>query len=287
MAGIEFDRQAFIPSTTPQGRSAIQLLIPLITVSAIGLVAYVGYKIYTVNEHNNEVIAVNSQVQQLEQQLAEMQKRIDSLERHRKAAMAEVNSPAPSSTNTVSATANRNTRAEYRIDTASKFPAQTKVATPPQVQATPSVSSSVFASEEIAGELAANHTAWEATTNRLADVVGVVGTQQGELSETRDALNQLLAQTHRKAISFELDRGRSRVSVGPVSLQLKSADSKGQHYTVCVIFNKEKCIELRDRALNEVVVFVVAKNSPPLELVATKILRDQITGYLEVPSAMQ
>ena len=161
------------------------------------------------------------------------------------------------------------------------------MATAPQLQATPSVPSSVFASEEIAGEVAANHTAWEATTNRLADVVGVVGTQQGELSETRDALNQLLAQTHRRAISFELDRGRSRVSVGPVSLQLKSADSKGQHYTVCVIFNKEKCIELRDRALNEVVVFVVAKNSPPLELVATKILRDQITGYLEVPSTMQ
>src|SRR5215469_14160425 len=175
MAGIEFDRQAFIPSTTPQGRSAIQLLIPLITVSAIALVAYVGYKIYMVNEHNNEVIAVNSQVHQLEQQLAEMQKRIDSLERHRKAAPAEVNSPAPSSSNTVSATANRHTRAEYRIDTASKFPAQTKVAAPPQLQATPSVPSSVFASEEIAGEVAANHTAWEATTNRLADVVGVVG----------------------------------------------------------------------------------------------------------------
>src|SRR6516165_2050932 len=143
-----------------------------------------------------------------------------------------------------------------RVHSSSKFPAQTKVATAPQAQPTPSASSSVFASEEIAGEVTANHTAWEATTNRLADVVGVVGTQQGELSETRGAFNQILAQTHRKAISFELDRGRSRVPVGSVSLQLRSADPKGQHDTVWVIFNKEKCIELRDGGLNEVVVFV-------------------------------
>jgi hypothetical protein len=35
------------------------------------------------------------------------------------------------------------------------------------------------------------------------------------------------------------------------------------------------------------VVFVVTKNSTPLELVATKVLRDQIVGYLEVPLAKQ
>jgi hypothetical protein len=31
------------------------------------------------------------------------------------------------------------------------------------------------------------------------------------------------------------------------------------------------------------VVFVLSDNSAPLELVATKVLRDQIVGYLEVP----
>jgi hypothetical protein len=54
-----------------------------------------------------------------------------------------------------------------------------------------------------------------------------------------------------------------------------------------VFFNSQKCIELRDHALNEVVVFVVAKDQPPLELVATKINRDEVAGYLEIPTQMQ
>jgi hypothetical protein len=41
---------------------------------------------------------------------------------------------------------------------------------------------------------------------------------------------------------------------------------------------------LKDRAVDEVVVFVVSRNSAPLELVATKVLRDHIVGYLEVPA---
>jgi hypothetical protein len=99
-------------------------------------------------------------------------------------------------------------------------------------------------------------------------------------------VNQLLTQTHRRAVSFELNRGNNRLPVGTVTLQLKSADSKSQHYSLCVYFDK-KCIELKDRALNEVVVFVVTKDSAPLELIATKIQRDQIVGYLEVPSEKQ
>ena len=78
-------------------------------------------------------------------------------------------------------------------------------------------------------------------------------------------------------------RGNNRMPVGPVTLQLKSVDLKGQRYSVCVYF-EDRCIELKDRVLNEVVVFVVSKNSSPLELVATKVVRDQIVGYLEVPA---
>jgi hypothetical protein len=287
MAGVEFDRQAFVPSTTaPQARPLIQLLTPLLMVMAIALLAYLGYKIYLVNEHNNEVATANAQVQQLEQQLAEMQKRLDTMEKHRKPATVE--SPAPAAKDATPAASQR-PRTVYRIAAASALPPQqVKPAAPPApVQTSPAPSSNGAVPKEIVGEIAANHEAWEATTNRLADVVGVVGTQQNEIVETRDAVNQLLAETHRRAVSFELDKGSSRVPVGPVLLQLKSADSKSQHYTLCVIFNNQKCIELRDRALNEVVVFVVAKNTPPLELVATKIQHDQVVGYLEIPSSMQ
>jgi Tfp pilus assembly protein PilE len=282
MAGVEFDRQAFIPST-PQGRSAIHLLVPLAAIGVLALVAFVGYKAFLVNTQNNEAAAASTQVQQLEQQVAELQKRLDGFEKHRKGLQTEASTatapvvPAP--------VAAQPSKTVYQIKVASSRPAQTKTAAPAPAQV--AASTSPGTPPEIAGEVAANREAWEATTNRLADVVGVVGTQQGELSETRDAVNQLLAQTRREAVSFEVNRHADPVPVGPVTLQFKSVDAKGQLYTLCVFFNSQKCIELRDRALNEVVVFVVAKNQPPLELVATRIQHDQIVGYLEIPTPKQ
>jgi hypothetical protein len=70
--------------------------------------------------------------------------------------------------------------------------------------------------------------------------------------------------------------------VGPISLLLKSADARAQRYTVCV-YLETRCIELKDRAVNEVVVFVLSKDSPPLELLVTKVSHGEIVGYLEVP----
>ena len=84
-------------------------------------------------------------------------------------------------------------------------------------------------------------------------------------------------------MQFELSRGPDLQSVGPVELQLKSTDAKAQRYTVCVYVDN-KCIELKNRVLDEVVVFVLARGTPPLELVATRISRDEIVGYLEVPT---
>jgi hypothetical protein len=166
---------------------------------------------------------------------------------------------------------------------ASALPPQPKPAKVENVSPQPTPNS-VYSADTAAikSELSANHEAWQATTDRLADVVGVVGQQQNEITETRDAVNQLLSQTRRQALSFELRRGNTQMPVGPVSLQLKNVDAKAQRYSVCVYF-QDRCIELKDRVLNEVVVFVVSKDNGPLELVATKILRDQVIGYLQVP----
>jgi hypothetical protein len=280
MAGIDFDRQVFVPSNAPQGKSVVQLLVPLLMVAALALVAFVGYKAFLVDAQKNETAATNTQVQDLQQQVVEMQKRIDAMEKHRKGAET---SPAPLPAATTAPAAQQPVKTVYRIAAASAQPVQKNAGS----SASPVVTAAPAGSPEIVGQVAANHEAWEATTNRLADVVGVVGTQQGEISATRDAVNQLLRQTRRQALSFEVSRHNDPMPIGPVTLQFKTADTKGQHYTLCVFFNSQKCIELRDRALNEVVVFVVAKDQPPLELVATKVNRDQIVGYLEVPTQMQ
>src|SRR5215472_18469552 len=89
MAGIDFDRQVFVPTNPPQTRSTAQLLGPVLLVLALLAIAFVGYKIFVANSQNNEVAAANAQVQQLEQQLNDMQKRLDTLEKHRKAVPVE------------------------------------------------------------------------------------------------------------------------------------------------------------------------------------------------------
>jgi small-conductance mechanosensitive channel len=96
---------------------------------------------------------------------------------------------------------------------ASALPPQPKPAAAATPIAAPSSANANNAA--IQSELNANHEAWQATTDRLADVVGVVGQQQNELSETREAVNQLLSQTRRQAVSFELQKGNSRMPVGP------------------------------------------------------------------------
>jgi uncharacterized membrane protein YdfJ with MMPL/SSD domain len=275
MAGINFDRQVFVPPTEPPRRFALQALGPALFVLAIGAVSLIGYKVY--NENFRVAVAgpPTPEVDSLRQQLADMQKRLDQLEKHRRPIQDDARSaskvkPLAEPMNAPPA------RIVYQVTSASKLPAVSKPASPATLPSSANANTST-----VQNELAANHEAWQATTDRLADVVGVVGAQQGEISQTREALNQLLAQSKRRALSFELQRGNSRMPVGPLTLQLKSVDTKTQHYSVCVYF-EERCIELKDRALNEVVVFMVTKDSAPLELVVTKIMRDQILGYLEI-----
>ena len=282
MAGIEFDRQIFTSGPEKQPTQAPKAMGAVLLVLALGLAGFVGYKLFTEVSQKNAIAAANAQVTDLQQQLADSQKRLDEMEKHRKPVKTEVpvaiaqpavvKTPVPS-------------KPIYHVVAGSALPPQPKpaVANPAPAQSNPAANANTAA---IQSELNANHQAWQATTDRLADVVGVVDQQQNELSETREAVNQLLSQTRRQALGFELLKGNTRMPVGPVTLQLKSVDSKGQRYSVCVYF-EDRCIELKDRVLNEVVVFVVSKNTAPLELVATKVLRDQVVGYLEVPMEKQ
>ena len=282
MAGIEFDRQIFSSSPEKQPTQAPKAMGALLLILALGLAGFVGYKVFTKVSEQNAIAAANAQVADLQQQLADSQKRLDEMEKHRKPVKTEapvvIAQPAVVKTPVQA-------KPVYRVVAASALPPQPKpvVANPAPAQPNAAANANTAAMQS---ELNANHQAWQATTDRLADVVGVVDQQQNELSETREAVNQLLSQTRRQALGFELLKGNNRMPVGPVTLQLKSVDSKGQRYSVCVYF-EDRCIELKDRVINEVVVFVVSKNTAPLELVATKVLRDQVVGYLEVPMEKQ
>jgi len=277
MAGIEFDRQVFAPAAEVENKQSSKIFGTVALVVALGLAGLVGYKIFTQVSQQRALAEANAQIEQLQLQLADSQKQMEEFQKKHKAA-PKVEAPAPVLTPVAAAKPPAPHRT-YHVTAGSVVPPQPVKLQPVSQASAPAVNPETAAMKT---ELAANHEAWQATTDRLADVVGVVGQQQNEISETREAVNQLLSQTKRRAMSFELQRGNSQVPVGPVSLQLKNVDTKGQRYSVCVYF-EERCTELKDRSLNEVVVFIVAKDRGPLELVGTKILRDELVGYLQVP----
>lgn len=273
MAGIDFDRQVFVPPADQVQKPPSQIIGVVILAVAILGIGFVGYKLLSGPNLGGASADANS-LQQMQQQLADMKERLDQIEKRHKGASLESTVPAPKPSPAAAETSTRSKPA-YQISAASALSPQRN---PNPISQAPAARTA----QDAAANNAADHESWQATTDRLADVVGAVGSQEGEINQTRDELNQLLAQTRRSALQFELSRSTGRQSVGPVDLLLKGSDPRSQRYTVCVYVNN-KCVELKDRVLDEVVVFVLARGTPPLELVATKITRDEIVGYLEVP----
>jgi hypothetical protein len=272
MSGVEFDRQSFVRAGQPPRNPALPIVGLFVAALALVGAGYISYKLISAPMPAARPADEVQVLDQMQQQIARLDERIEELEKHRKPVTADPVAPQKLENSSPA----RENRPGYKVRAGSALPPQG-----PARDASSAVSDEVAA---YAAETAANREAWQATTNRLADVVGVVGLQQGELSKTREDVNRILAKTVRNAVSFELRRRTTREPVGPVSLLLKNADVKSQRYTVCV-YVKDKCLELKNRSVNEVVSFVTADNSAPLALVATKIMHDQIVGYLEVPAA--
>jgi hypothetical protein len=271
MAGIEFDRHSFVRTGQPNRGSTLPVIGLLIVALAIGGAGYISYRLIvaapSAPTHAEDVQVLD----QMRQQIATFDERIEQLEKYRKSVAREAR--AVPQKREISDPV-RPTGPGYQGNARSALASQS----------TPRDSfGSVSHNPAFAAETAANREAWQATTNRLADVVGVVGLQQDELSGTREVVNRILAKTVRNALPFELRRGAVREPVGPLSLVLKHADVRYQRYTVCVYID-DRCLELKNRSVNEVVSFVLSDNSVPVEFVATKVLHDQIVGYLAVAS---
>ena len=282
MPGIDFDRKAFVPTPEPTQRPPSRALGALLLVIAAVALAFLGYKLVADSRQSAAAASDSQSVDAIQQQLTKIEKRLDQLERRRKSSAQELD-VAPSSAATKAPPEKSSPRKTiYTVVPANG--AKASLLPNNETPAQPSHPSTSSSAAQLSNDSpTGDREAWQATTDRLADVVGVVGSQEGEISETREQLNVLLAQTRRSALPFELHRGAARENIGPVSVVLKAADPRSQRYTVCV-YLEDKCVELKDRAADEVVVFVMSRNSTPLELVATKVLRDRIVGYLEVPA---
>jgi hypothetical protein len=279
-SGVGFDRQAFATSAEQAPRSASPLIrIGLLLLGVVAL-GFVGYKIVT-HAFADSPAADSRALLQVQQQLTEIQGRLEKLEQTRARAAAASSSNAkvdPSAS--ADGNAHKTPRTAYQVTPAYTQPKRVVVPDPATSRKLDGIQKGLGT---LQNDTSANREAWQATTDRLADVAGEVGTQRVEILRNRDEVDQLLARTERTAIPFELLRGSNPQSFGSVSLGLKAANQKNHHYTMCV-YVQGSCIELRDRSLYEVVEFSLTRGSQPLMVVATKVAKDRVLGFLELPS---
>jgi hypothetical protein len=279
-SGIDFDRQAFVQPQAPPSCPAARIGALIFALVAIAAVAFFAYMVVAqISKESGS--ASDPALANLDKRLAAIEGRLEKLETTPTAAKpAWIETPVDPKQTTSKPTA----KSYYQISPAP--PRQAHASEPSVLAPDPATAQRLSSLQQGRGapqsDQIANREAWQATTNRVAEIQGQVGTPGVQILESQDELNQLLARTEIDAIPFELLRGASPQQVGPVSLYLKSSNPKTQRYTLCA-FAHSACIELKDRSLHEVVQFVASRNSPPLGIIATKIMKYQILGYLEVP----
>jgi hypothetical protein len=284
-AGIDFDRQVFVQPQGPKtARPASARFTALIfALVAIAAMIFLGYKVLPQVAHDS-ASAGDPAIASLDKRLGAIEGRLEKLEANRRASVAATKEQAADPKQPTPNAANVPPRTVYQIspgprEQVRRAPAAAPSPDPATVQRLSALQQGLGA---LQSDAAGNREAWQATTNKLTDVAGQVNSQNVQILRNQDEVNQLLAHTEKTSIPFELSRGSDPQLVGPVHLGLKSTNQKNYRYTLCV-YVEHSCLELKDRNRFEVVEFIISRNSPPLEVIATRVTKEGILGYLEVP----
>ena len=264
----------------------VRLAVFVIVMMAAG--ALLGFSVYS---HFGGTDAANAgavrrSLAQIEEQLNGIEKRLGVLENRRKSELAkappsDVKGPQPDVPSHGGAP--RVPQAQIQVSPAFRQ-SRTVVVQPPlpdpvSAQRLATLEQGIGALQD---ETGSNREVLQATTNRLAEVAGELGAQHGQIIKNQDELSRFLGRTEHTAVTFELRRGLDPEPVGPVRISLKTSNQKSQRYTLCV-YLQDACIQVKDRVVFEVVQLAVSRDTGPLELIATKVDKDGIVGYLEVP----
>ena len=288
-SGMDFSSRPYAQPQEPASRPSNRLGGLIFTLVIIGALAFIAYKVF--DQFERDSAGTNDSAPTLadiDNRLTDMEARLEKLEAARRATVSvgrrgEARVPADDD----APQARLAPRTVYQVTPAPSLSRRASQSSPaPSGTVDAATQQRLSALQQGVGaaqtDAASNREALQATNNKLNDISGQVGSQSVQILQSQDELNQLLARTEMEAIPFELSKGPNPVPVGPVSLVLKTANAKTQRYTLCV-YIQPSCIQLRDRTLHEVVQFVTSRNTAPLEVIATKVMKDQVVGYLEVP----
>jgi len=315
MGGPVFDRQVFVKkqqAQKPPSRSPLPGGLILVLVAALS--AFATYRYVKAGGKNPSNPADKARIAELQTKLKTTQARVKELEKRRHAAAtrhvvqeskASATKPAPAG-NANAFHAEPDPRPDAPLTTQSKPSSKPAVSSPSHSAASSSASASPLKSSSpkaqppatpsqaipnkelsnLQGNLAANHEEWQATTDRLGNVVGELDSQRSAIQQTQSGVNYLLQRVQRSDISFALRKGSGLQHVGPIAMELESTSVKGQHYSIRMMVD-DKSVVLKDRALNEIVQFYTSRSKYPLRLIVSQIGRREVSGTLAVPTGLR
>jgi uncharacterized coiled-coil protein SlyX len=288
----------------------------LVLVIVAALSAFATYRYVKAGGKAPADPADQAKIAELQEKLKAMQTRVKELESRRRAAPAKQHSSdvktKPASTENallaegVPHPAGRTTSSAHHLphtSAATPHPSNTSNKPAPKVSQkdapapvkppsaapkTAAPSTHAVPNKELAalkGNLAANHDEWQATADRLGNVVGELDSQRNAIQQTQSGVNYLLERVQRSDVAFTLTRGSAPKRVGPISMELASTSVKGQHYSIRMTVD-DKTVVLKDRALNEIVQFYTSQSIYPLRLIVSQINRGEVSGTLAVPTKL-
>lgn len=289
MGGYDYDRQSFMRVAEPEPKSRPAFSIPgslilLALLVAIGFAAYSLLKAY----EGSGASANDADLSRIEHRLDLLEKRMDRLDAKRSVQHAKREAAAA-----------RDDSIDVDLRTSSGD--ARGLASAPLILGPDGVVSASSASRPFAPQPAkparvspgANNTArqpvapgaqeeWEATANRLGDIVGELATERNDIDRTRENIGRLSELLGRNSTPFALRKGAGPQQVGPIRLRLQSTDPKNARYTMR-LFLGDDSIELKDRALHEAIQFYASGGTTSFGLVVSEITKNGVAGRLSLP----
>ena len=134
----------------------------------------------------------------------------------------------------------------------------------------------------VKADIATTQSNLDKTTADLKRMNGDMGVMSGLIATNGKDLVALRELGERNYFEFDINKKQADQRIGNVTLRLKSADAKRNHFTLEVLAD-DKRVEKKDRTINEPVQVYVGGNRQPYEIVVNQVKKDGIVGYLSTP----
>ncbi len=280
-----FEARGYVSSKQFGPDLVSKLVRPVIAVALVGVVVFGIYKVLNSGSMGG-VTSADAQLTQMAQRLDDMQRRLDELEKKRKPSREVSALPTPSPVAaSISNPEQRTSRLTFsRPIRAQSAPAPSPATPSPAANATQQGLSNAAGSDVTSGLSQSSQQQWEATADRLGNVVGELDSQRDTIERNQAKLDELAGHFARYSQGFALAVGSPRQQVGPVWLRLRTTDPKNQRYTMRLSRN-DQTVEVKDRALNEAVQFYDSDGKLSFELIVSQITKDGVAGRLVSPQA--